>query len=137
MGSEFHRDLIKDGLSPGKADDLVKRSYNRIVEAPAAVLLCCDFSEMDSYPDEKRQQAERLMAVQSTAMSGFLLLLAAHAEGLGGVWVCGPLFAPQAAASALDLPDKWIPQGLLLLGYPAVTPEPRARLPLEAVARFM
>jgi len=40
---------------------------------------------MNSYPDPKRQQAEMTLTVQSTALAGQQLLLAAQAEGLGGV----------------------------------------------------
>ena len=34
------------------------------------------------------------MGTQSVALAGLQLLLAAHAEGLGGTWICWPLFAP-------------------------------------------
>jgi coenzyme F420-0:L-glutamate ligase/coenzyme F420-1:gamma-L-glutamate ligase len=76
------------------------------------------------------------MGVQSVAMAGCTLLLAAHAVGLGGVWLCSPLFAPDQARSVLDLPDEWDPQGLILLGYPARMPEARPRQSVEKVARF-
>ncbi len=36
----------------------------KITPAPVASLLCLDMSELDSYPDEKRQPAERIMASQ-------------------------------------------------------------------------
>lgn len=137
MGADFRRDLALSGLDPDEVDRQVERSRCRIIEAPAAVLLCMDPSEMDVYPDEKRRQAENLMGVQSTALAGGVLLLAAHAEGLGGVWMCAPLFAPQTARAALDLPRQWEPQGLLLLGYPAKTPAARPRRPLSEVAHFM
>jgi coenzyme F420-0:L-glutamate ligase/coenzyme F420-1:gamma-L-glutamate ligase len=137
MATDFRRDLLSDGLSGEEADKLVTRSRNRIMEAPVVVLLCLDPTVGDTYPDPDRQQAEYIMGVQGVAMSGSTLLLAAHAEGLGGVWVCSPLFAKETVRKALDLPDIWEPQGMLLLGYPAAVPEPRPRRPLEEVTRYL
>jgi nitroreductase len=90
-------------------------------------------SEMDSYPDEKRNKAEYMMAVQSVAAAGLQLLLAAHAEGLGGVWACWPLFAQETIQKTLNLAESWEPQGMFFVGYPEVIPEARERKPLEAV----
>jgi F420 biosynthesis protein FbiB-like protein len=137
MGADFKRDLLASGLSQDEAEAQVERSCRRILEAPVAVLLCLDMTEMDQYPDPDRQRAEYLMAVQSVAMAGENLLLAAHAEGLGGVWVCAPLFAQETARASLDLPGPWEPQGLLLVGRSARVPEPRPRKSLEEVARFL
>jgi F420 biosynthesis protein FbiB-like protein len=136
MGANFRCDLLASGLSQDEVEAQVERSYRRILEAPAAVLLCLDMTEMDHYPDPRRQWAEYLMAVQSVAMAGENLLLAAHAEGLGGVWVCAPLFTQETARASLNLPETWEPQGLLLIGRSARAPEPRPRKPLEEVTLF-
>jgi F420 biosynthesis protein FbiB-like protein len=136
MGGEFQSDLIKDGVSPEDADRQVDRSQSRIREAPAAVLVCLDPSQGDVYPDQARQEAEFLMGVQSTALAGGYLLLAAHAVGLAGVWMCAPLFAQNAIRASLDLPEPWQPQSLVLLGYPLSWPEPRPRKPLEEIAIY-
>ena len=133
MGADFRRDLLADGLPPDEVEAQVERSRRRILEAPAALLLCLDESEMDQYPDQRRQGAEHLMAVQGVAMAGQNLLLAAHAEGLGSVWMCAPLFAPQAVRRALSLPEVWQPQGLVLLGYPAKVPLARERGPITDI----
>jgi nitroreductase len=55
------------------------------------------------------------------------LLLAAHAEGLGSVWVCSPLFAQETVRAVLELPKSWESQALYLIGYPQEIPEPRKR----------
>ncbi len=136
MGTEFRQDLLNDGMPAAEVEANVSRSKSRLLEAPVVIILCSDVSEMDTYPDEKRSRAEVIMAVQSVAMAGGTLLQAAHAEGLGGVWVCAPLFAPQAARLALDLPSPWDPQGMLLIGYPAKIPEARPRKPLRDVTKF-
>lgn len=137
MGAAFRRDLLADGLPPGEAEKLVERSRDRIMDAPLSIVLCLDPTLGDSYPDPARQMAEYLMGVQSVALAAGTLLLAAHAEGLGGVWVCAPLFAPEAVRRALDLPLEWQPQGLLLLGWPAKVPQPRPRRAVEEISVFL
>jgi coenzyme F420-0:L-glutamate ligase / coenzyme F420-1:gamma-L-glutamate ligase len=136
MGADFRQDLLEDGLDQEAVQAQVEKSRTRIMEAPRAVLLCLDPGELDNYPDAKRQSAELSMAVQSVAMAGAALLLAAHAEGLGGVWICAPLFAQNTVRQVLALPQNWSPQGLVLLGYPVKIPEPRPRLPLGKVVLF-
>lgn len=133
MGSDFRRDLLEDGLSQSEVETRVELSRRRILEAPVAVVICLDSTDMDFYPDEIRRNAELLMAVQSVAMAGENMLLAAHAEDLGGVWMCAPLFTPVSVRRALKLPSTWQPQGLILLGYPAVTPKLRSRRPVQEV----
>ncbi len=117
MAQDFEHDLLRDSISHEKIQAQIKRSRERITGAPVTILLCLDMSEMDSYPDEKRQQAERTMAIQSVAAAGLQLLLAAHAEGLGGVWVCSPLFAQETIRKTLDLSESWEPQGMFFVGY--------------------
>jgi F420 biosynthesis protein FbiB-like protein len=129
MGERLRRDLAADGLPPEQIERDAGRSYNRITGAPLLILLCLTLADMDHYPDERRAQNERLMAVQSAAMAGQNLLLAAHALGLGACWLCAPLFCGDTVRDTLDLPDNWQPQGLITLGYPAETKE-KTRHPL-------
>jgi coenzyme F420-0:L-glutamate ligase / coenzyme F420-1:gamma-L-glutamate ligase len=136
MSAAFKDELSHDGLDPEQIERRVFLSHRRITNAPAAVLLCLDPSLGDPYPDPFRQQAELEMGVQGVAMAGCTLLLAAHAVGLAGVWLCAPLFAPEAVRQTLHLPDAWLPQALVLLGYPESTPEPPGRLDLEEVTIY-
>ncbi len=136
MGTDFQRDLAADGVSPETVAAQVTRSRARILSAPVVIILCMDLSDMDNYPDERRLAAERTMAVQSAAAAGAHLLLAAHAEGLGAVWVCSPLFAPQAVQRALQLPQAWEPQAMYFIGVPDDSPKPKALKPLTEVVRF-
>ena len=136
MGEEYRWDLLAEGVSEKEIESILARSFERITSAPVAVMLCLDSSLGDPYPDPGRQLAEHLMGVQSVALAGGTMLLAAHAEGLGGVWICAPLLAPGAATKSLGLPDEWQPQALILLGYPASIPEPRPRQPLSKIVRY-
>ena len=127
MAKDFQHDLEADALAPDEIEKKVTRSRERIIEAPVVVILNVDMSEMDTYPDERRRKAEYIMATQSAANAGMLLLLAAHAEGLGGVWVCSPLFAQETVRNALKLPLAWEPQAMYFLGYPVEIPQARER----------
>ncbi|MEW6083793.1 MAG: nitroreductase family protein [Chloroflexota bacterium] len=133
MAVDFQRDLESDGVPAETIQTQLKRSKDRITTAPVAILLCLDASEIDSYPDKRRMKAEFRMTVQSVAAAGLQLLLAAHAEGLGGVWACWVLFAQETIQEVLELPKTWEPQGMFFLGYPEAIPDARERKPLDSI----
>ena len=137
MAVDFERDLIRDGVAPEKIQAQIKRSRERITSAPVVIILCLDMSEMDSYPDEKRQQAERAMAMQSVAAAGLQLLLAAHAEGLGGVWICAPLFAQETIKKTLNLSEVWEPQAMYYIGYPEELPKSKELKDWQSLAKIL
>jgi F420 biosynthesis protein FbiB-like protein len=137
MSIRFEEDLQNDGLDSVEINKRVTRSRARINEAPALVILCVDMSDMDVYPDTARKKAEYLMAVQSTANAGMQMLLAAHAEGLAGVWVCSPLFAQNTVRDALQLQKTWEPQAMFFLGYPKDVPEARERKSMKEISIFL
>ena len=137
MGDLFLQDLLADGIPELEADQAVQKTRGRVMTAPVAILLSLDTAMCDIYPDHRRSSAEHIMGVQSVAMAGNTLLLAAHAAGLGGVWLCAPLFVPELATTMLNLPVDWEPQGLILLGYPASIPDARSRHNVEEVIRFI
>ncbi len=136
MGQKLRADLTADGAPNDLIEKDVGRSYQRITSAPLLVLLCLTMQDMDQYPDENRQHNEWIMAVQSTALAGQNLLLAAHALGLGACWMCAPLFAPDVVRQTLDLPADWQPQALITVGFPAET-KTKTRLALTTLARFI
>ena len=136
MSVDFKRDLKKDGLAPEKVQAQITRSKERMTSAPVVIVINLDMSEMDVYPDKKRKRAEFRMAMQSVANAGVQLLLAAHAEGLGGVWICSPLFAQETVQETLDLPKSWEPHGMFYLGYPEIIPDARERKSLDEITIF-
>jgi coenzyme F420-0:L-glutamate ligase / coenzyme F420-1:gamma-L-glutamate ligase len=137
MAEAFERDLDRDGIPPEKIQMQISRSKERIISAPVLILLCLDMSEMDSYPDIKRQQAERTMAMQSVAAAGLQLLLAAHAEGLSGVWVCSPLFTQETIQMTLRLSATWEPQAMFYLGYADTSPKQKEMKELQSVIKWL
>ena len=132
MGDRLRADRRADGDAEAEIERDVDRSHARITEAPVVLVLCLDMADMDGYADDRRRNAEYLMAVQSVAMAAQNLLLAAHAEGIGACWMCAPLFCPDTVASTLSLPRGWEPQALITLGRPADAGKPRPRRPLDA-----
>lgn len=134
MSDRFAEDLRADGVPSERISQLVERGRQRMGQPPLAIVLCMTLEDMDDYPDEARRQAERVMAVQSAALAGGHLLLAAAAEGLGACWICAPLFAPDVVRSALDLPQTWEAQAVVVIGHPAESGRNRARKPLQEVA---
>jgi len=77
------------------------------------------------------------MAIQSVAAAGLQVLLAAHAEGLAGVWVCSPLFAQETIQKTLNLAESWEPQGMFFIGYPDETPKLKEMKDLESLVKML
>jgi coenzyme F420-0:L-glutamate ligase/coenzyme F420-1:gamma-L-glutamate ligase len=133
MAERFEQDLRTDGMETTDAHARASRAEARLVEAPAAILVCLTLEEAQDYTDAVRARAEREMAVQSTALAVENLLLAAHAEGLGACWLCSPLFCPELVVHVLSLPTAWEPQALILLGTPENVPTAPNRRPVSDV----
>lgn len=133
MASEWERDLSDDGVAPEDRERLVKSSIEQFTQAPTLFVVCLTMEDMGKYPDERRQEAEHIMAVQSVAAAIQNMLLAAHAEGLGACWFCAPLFCPETVKEVLEAPKDIEPQALITLGYPAERPEPPPRKSLKSI----
>lgn len=121
MGLRLRRDLNADKVSLAIIDKDVSRSYDRISSAPLIILVCMTLADMDVYSDDRRNRHEQAMAVQSTAMAGQNMMLMAASLGLGACWMCAPLFCPDLVRQILDLPEDWVAQGMVTIGFPAQT----------------
>ncbi len=135
MNAALRADLAADGLPLDQIEAQATRRRERLARAPVLILLCMTMADMDAYPDVKRRHAEWTMAIQSAALAGQNLLLAAQAEGLGACWLCAPLFCPDVVRAVLDLPEDWEPQALISLGWPDEAPH-KERAPLESRVKF-
>ncbi|GAI64259.1 unnamed protein product [marine sediment metagenome] len=79
-------------------------------EAPVAVFVCCDWdSQLEGY------------GVQDCSAATQNMLLAAHAKGLGAVWLGIYPAEPRVTLTKklLNLPERIIPISLISIGYPA------------------
>lgn len=135
MGARWQADLVGDGVAPDRATALVEASYAKITTAPALVLACLTWEGLDRYPDEHRQRAEWGMALLSLGAAVENLMLSAADAALASCWVAAPIFCPEAARDALQLPDVWLPHALVLVGHPDPTYVARERppVPIEAL----
>jgi nitroreductase len=125
-------DMTAVGAPATEIETRVHISLRRLDEAPVVILLCRDVTAI-----RRDEQEEITMAIQSVAACGLQLLLAAHAEGLGGNWICWPLYAQEAARASLDLPVTWEPQGMFILGYAEDQPREKILKPLQELVRFI
>ena len=132
MGAQWRADLGSDGVDPARVDELVDASHHKITTAPTIVLGCLTWDGLDRYPDADRQRAEWGMALLSLGAAVENLMLAAADAGYASCWVAAPIFCPEAARDALDLPTEWLPHAMVLLGSPdpAYVGRPRPPVPL-------
>jgi len=120
LTSKMRADMTAARVPPAEIGSRVERTLRRLDQAPVVILLCRDVTAVRG-----EEQEEVTMSIQSVAACGLQLLLAAHAEGLGGNWICWPLYAQEAACNALSLPETWQPQAMFILGY--ADEEPREK----------
>src|SRR5581483_196673 len=111
LTNKMRADMQAEGASESEIEKRVTNSIRRINEAPVLILLCRDATAVRADTPE-----ETTMAIQSVAAAGLQLLLAAHAEGLGGNWICWPLYAREETRAALNLPETWEPQAMIFIG---------------------
>lgn len=128
LTGKMRADMLADGALESEIETRAERSLHRLDEAPVTILLCRDVTAVRLDTPE-----EAWMGIQSVAAAGLQLLLAAHAEGLGGNWICWPLYAQEAARTALDLPETLEPQGMFFLGYADGEPIEKQRKALEEI----
>jgi F420 biosynthesis protein FbiB-like protein len=118
LTSAMRADMLSEGAPESEIESRVTRSIRRIEEAPVLILLCRDVTAVREYKRE-----DEIMAIQSVANAATYLLLAAHAEGLGGNWICWPLYAQEETRKALELPEAWEPQAMIFVGYADEVPK--------------
>lgn len=131
MGMQLRHDLAQDGVATELIEKDAQRSFQRITSAPVGILACLSMTDMDVYPDERRNTHERWMAGQAVAAACQNILLHATELGLGACWMCAPLFCQQTVRTALVLPMDWEAQALITIGYAADEGRERARKPVE------
>lgn len=133
MGETWQRNLEMDKQDAAIVNIRREKSRQRILNAPALIIPCLYLEDLDSYPDEQRQDDEKTMAVQSIGAAIQNMLLMAYDMGLDAGWMCAPLFCPEVVCDALSLDPRLIPQALITVGYAAADPKRRERLPLDSL----
>jgi F420 biosynthesis protein FbiB-like protein len=138
MGARWRNDLLGDGVSRARVEDLVDASHQKLTGAPALVVGCLTWDGLDRYPDEPRRRAEWGMALLSLGAAVENMMLAAADHGLASCWIAAPIFCPPEARDALALPAEWLPHAMVMVGVPDPSYEgrPRPPIPLETLRQF-
>lgn len=131
LTSAMRADMTSAGASETEIKKRVANSIRRINEAPVIILLCRDVTAV-----RERCREDEIMSIQSVANAATYLLLAAHAEGLGGNWICWPLYAQEETREALELPETWEPQAMVFLGYADDELKTKGLKPMDAVTVY-
>ncbi len=133
MAGALAEELVAFGTSTNEIAQLTKRSVFRITSAPAAILLSLVSDGLREFPDERRNELEWLMAVQSVGAVLQNVFLLAHLQGIGTCWMAAPMYCPDLVVDVLGLPREYKPQALILMGYPAGPGKTRDRRPFGTV----
>jgi len=132
LTDKMRLDMQAEDSSESEIEKRVANSLRRIDEAPVIIMFCRDTTDVRINTPE-----ETIMNIQSTALAGLQLLLAAHAEGLGGNWICWPLYAAKETQSVLELPENWEPQAMILVGYSNEQPKQKELKPLDTISIYL
>jgi coenzyme F420-0:L-glutamate ligase / coenzyme F420-1:gamma-L-glutamate ligase len=124
MLSAWVADLRGDGFSEEQIARRTRRG-EPLRRAPLIIVPCLLAEAAHTYPDLRRNAAERAMFLVAMGAGVQNLLVSLAVEGLGSCWVSSTLFCGPVAAAALDLPDGWEPMGAVGVGHAAAPPAPR------------
>ncbi|MDQ3693150.1 MAG: nitroreductase family protein [Chloroflexota bacterium] len=133
MAESWQTQLELDGQTAEIVRARLDKSRQRLRDAPILIVPCLYLAELDHYPDPARQEAERIMAIQSLGAAIQNLLLSIYAAGLDAGWMCAPLFCPELVRDELGLEAALIPHALIPIGYAAKDPARRGRLSLPSL----
>lgn len=127
MSATWQTQLALDGQDQTTIAIRLEKSRRRMLDASLLIIPCLYLDELDRYPDPERQEAERLMAIQSLGAAIQNMLLSLYRNGLDAGWMCAPLFCPEIVRDRLRLPASMIPHAMLPVGYAAREPVRRSR----------
>ena len=119
--------FVKDAkLKENIADAALGQNF--IAEAPLVIVGCTDSRISGRYGE----RGEYLYSIQDVAVSIMGMMLVAHENGLGTVWVGA--FREEEVFDLLNLPRNLRPVSIVPVGYPVKIPSPPPRVsPKEAV----
>ncbi|MER7880785.1 coenzyme F420-0:L-glutamate ligase [Streptomyces solisilvae] len=130
MRDAWIADLRGDGFSEESVAKRVRRG-DVLRKAPYLVVPCLVADGAHTYPDPRRNTAEREMFVVAAGAGVQNLLIALAGEGLGSAWVSSTMFCRPVVREVLGLPDDWDPMGTVAVGHAAVPPAARAERGVE------
>jgi coenzyme F420-0:L-glutamate ligase / coenzyme F420-1:gamma-L-glutamate ligase len=136
MLAAWQADLAADGFTADQIARRVRRG-EPLRNAPLIIVPCLAAEAAHTYPDARRNAAERAMFLVAIGAAIENLLVALAVEGLGSCWISSTLFCRDVAADALGLPAGWEPMGAVGVGHPAApAPDRPARDPDQFTLRL-
>ena len=121
--------FVKDAkLKEDIADAALGQSF--IAEAPLVIVGCTDSRISSKYGE----RGEYLYTIQDVAVSIMGMMLVAHENGLGTVWVGA--FREEEVFDILKLPKSLRPVAIVPIGYPVKIPSPPPRVSREDAVEF-
>ena len=113
-------------------EDIASAALNQdfIAESPLVIVGCADSRISSRYGE----RGEYLYSIQDVAASIMGMMLVAHENGLGTVWVGA--FMEDDVFDILNLPKNLRPVAIIPVGYPARIPSPPPRVSREEAVAF-
>ena len=102
-----------------------------LYNAAFLIVICSDPEQTELHYGLR---GERLYTVQNCAVAAENMLLAAHALGLGGIWVGA--FDEEKMRELMDIPKTARPQAILAFGYPDEIPDHKRIKDLSIITYF-
>ncbi|WP_030676043.1 coenzyme F420-0:L-glutamate ligase [Streptomyces rimosus] len=124
MRDAWIADLRGDGFGEESIAKRVRRG-DVLRKAPYLVVPCLVMDGSHTYPDARRNAAEREMFVVANGAGIQNFLVALAGERLGSAWVSSTMFCREVVRDVLDLPADWDPMGAVAVGRAAAAPRPR------------
>jgi nitroreductase len=117
-------------LDMEKRKKIAEASFHQfwMIKAPCHIVI---LAEPEASKRNYGMRGERLYAIQNCAAVAENMLLAAHAQGLGGCWVGA--FDEEAVRAVLGIIAEARPQIIITIGYPDEKPIAPPKLKLENV----
>ena len=113
-------------------EDIASAALNQdfITEAPLVIVGCTDSRISSRYGE----RGVSLYSIQDVAASIMGMMLVAHENGLGTVWVGA--FREEEVFDLLKLPGNLRPVSIVPVGYPVKIPSPPPRVSREQAVEF-
>ena len=113
-------------------EDIASAALNQdfIAEAPLVIVGCTDSRISSRYGE----RGEYLYSIQDVAASIMGMMLVAHENGLGTVWVGA--FMEEEVFDLLNLPQNLRPVAIVPVGYPVKIPSPPPRVSRQEAVEF-
>jgi len=141
-------EVIKSIVRAGQQAPFVSQLYSVLLSrkkdgipfgAPLLFTICVDFHKLQLFMARRKWEivsydlAMLLYGIQDASLMAENMVIAAESMGLGSCFLGGAPFKAVDIVEEYKLPERVFPLVQLVMGYPAESPPPRPRYPMEFV----